>query len=120
MAVKTMVAAYQTSGRYIDRHKVNQRVLVINSLRDQLLGNIVNVHEEGFMLIGNKVPLTDSGVYQLTFQFLSPVLGRQEITLGGECLWVRETSDDQYWAGFQIIDISDEDKKVVASLCEQI
>lgn len=115
-----MIPAYQTNGRQMDRHKVNQHVLVVNSLHDQLLGNIVNVHEEGFMLIGNSVLLSEGGIYQLSFQFSSPVLETKKVSLGAECLWMRETSDDQYWAGFHIIDISNGDKKVIVSLCEQI
>lgn len=115
-----MIPAYQTSGRHMDRYKVNQHVLVVNSLCNQLLGNIVNIHEEGFMLIGNSVSISDRRIYQLMFQFSSPVLEKNKIALGAECLWVRETSGEQYWAGFQIIDISTDDKKAIASLCAQI
>lgn len=115
-----MIPAYQMNGRHMDRYKVNQRVLVVNSLCDQLLGNIVNVHQEGFMLIGHNVSLSDCSVYQLMFEFLSPVLGKSQIALGAECLWVRETSGEHCWAGFQIIDISDDDKKAIASLCAHI
>lgn len=115
-----MIPAYQTNGRQMARHKVNQRVLVVNNLCDQLLGNVVNVHQEGFMLIGNNVSLSEGGIYQLLFQFSSPVLETNKVTLGAECLWIRETSGDQCWAGFHIIDISDNDKKVIVSLCEQI
>ena len=113
-----MIPAYQVNGRHMDRHKVNQRVLVVNSLCDQLLGNIANVHEEGFMLIGNSVLLSEGGIYQLSFQFSLPVLEKHKIILGAECLWIRETNDDQCWAGFQIIDVSDVDKKIIISLCE--
>lgn len=115
-----MIPAHHTNGRHMERYKVNQRVLVVNSLRDQLLGNIANVHEEGFMLIGNSASLCDDSIYQLAFQFSSPVLGKYNIALGAECLWVRETSGDQCWAGFQIIDISDDDKKTIVSLCAQL
>lgn len=114
-----MMPEYQASGRYKDRHKVNQRILVENSVHGQLLGNVANVHEEGFMLIGNHVPVSEGGIYLLAFQFSSPVLKKDKITLGAECLWVRETSDDQYWAGFQIIDISESDKKIIVSLGEE-
>lgn len=115
-----MIPAHQMNGRHMDRYKVNQRVLVVNSLCNQLLGNVVNMHEEGFMLIGNNVSLSDRSIYQLMFQFSSPVLEKNKITLGAECLWVRKTSGKQCWAGFQIIDISDADKKAIALLCAQI
>lgn len=106
--------------RHIDRPEVTQSVAVLTSLEGQFLGNVVNIHAEGFMLIGD-VPLNEEGVYQLIFQLSNPVLDRYRVTLGAECLWVRETGGgDQMWSGFQIIDISDEDREVVVLLGEGI
>ncbi len=109
-----------TENRSKERVDVPQLVAVFDSLSDIELGTIVNLHEEGFLLIGSGV-VGDNRVYQLRFEFSDPVDDVTNISIGAECLWTNETgSGDKIWAGFHIIDISESDKTIISHLIHQI
>lgn len=115
-----MLIPKTTNNRYMNRRAVNQAVSVVNTLQGRLLGNIVNLHEEGFMLIGN-TNLTEEGIYQLVFNLSVPINKQRYLNIGAECLWMRETDGgDQSWSGFQIIDITEQDKDIIRLLGEQM
>src|SRR5690554_1162717 len=84
-----------------------------------LVGHVANFHDKGFMLISN-FPLREDNVYRLRMEFSQLVAGRDDLNLGAECLWVRETSGNQVWAGFSIIDIAPEDRNLLAELATQL
>ena len=68
------------------------------------------------MIIGG-YEVRENCLYQLAFDLNYGDNQTQRVMLGAECLWVSETgSDEQCWAGFQIIDIADADFKVISSL----
>ena len=109
-----------TENRAIQRIDVPQLVAVFDSLNDIELGTIVNLHEEGFLLIGEGI-IGDNRVYQLRFEFSEKVDDIDQISVGAECLWTNETgSGDKIWAGFHIIDISETDKTIISHLIHQI
>lgn len=86
---------------------VEDEICVRDTSSDLELGTIANIHEEGFMVISDG-GLKEDHLYQVVFE-----RGAEDgdIKLGAECLWLSETgTGDQIWAGFQIMDISDEDK----------
>ena len=106
--------------RSLERLDVPQLVVVYDQIHERELGTIVNMHEEGFMLIGEE-DLGEDGVFQMRFEFAEPVRGVNQLVIGAECLWTNETGvGDKLWAGFHIIDISGEDKRVIADLVKQI
>ena len=73
------------------------------------LGRLVNISEEGFMLLGSQ-PVSEDNILQLSLEFESGTNNTPPILISVECLWCNSSSDQtQYWAGFYIIDISDED-----------
>ncbi len=100
------------------RAAVGKSILVKDVLHNRSVGRIVNLNEEGFMLIGDGL-INENCLYQLSMQFESDH-GEEDglnISLGAECLWKKETdSGTQYWAGFHIIDISDDDLKKITLL----
>lgn len=94
--------------RRLKRHTVSAAVDVYDSNRDLYLGRLVNVHQEGLMIMGPTAVECDH-LYQLQLQLSSPINSRSVIPLGVDCLWARASEDHrQHWAGFQIIDMSDE------------
>ncbi|WP_086930959.1 PilZ domain-containing protein [Agarilytica rhodophyticola] len=98
------------------RKSVDQHIKVTNTLQKVEIGSIVNLHEEGFMLIGDG-QIRENCLYQLSFNFSDAVDGCDSLCLGAECLWIKETdSGTQYWSGFQIIDLSEKDKTTISKL----
>ena len=87
------------------RKNVNQPIKVIDQDRAELIGHLVDISLEGFMVITPYV-IDVNRVFQVCLE-LPQAAGMPSLALGVECLW-RELSGDRqtYWAGFQIIDIS--------------
>lgn len=101
------------------RAEVDQTIEVKNTLLDVPIGRVVNVSEDGFMLIGQG-EIKENCLYQLSFSFTQAVNNVYHLSLGAECLWVNETdAGEQYWAGFQVIDISESDMEVFAKLADE-
>ncbi len=109
-----------TDNRRKTRLKVEQLITVKDALLDSPVGQIVNLNEYGFMLIGGG-DIREECLYQLEFLFATPVDNASHIAVGAECLWLKETDGcDQYWAGFHIIDISDSDRHVLMEVMQQL
>ena len=93
--------------RQSDRKSPEEIVPVFNAITDERMGHIGNVSEGGMMLI-SRVPISDGHMYQIRFSLDDAGGTTHTFNVGMECLWVSEASSpDTYWAGFQIIDISD-------------
>lgn len=99
-----------------ERKDIIQLISVTNVMTGQNLGQVVNLSLDGFMLIGSG-QIKEDCLYQLNFHLSEAEQERATLSLGAECLWIRETdSGTQYWAGFHIMDISDEDSAFIAAL----
>jgi hypothetical protein len=101
------------------RVAVKQKISAYLAEDGGLFGYLANFHDKGFMLISN-CTVREDNVYRLRMEFSQPVCGRKQISVGAECLWVRSTSGDQVWAGFSIIDISEDDRHLLAELVAQL
>jgi len=98
------------------RKQIDHHIAVMDSVLETGVGQLVNINEHGFMLIGGGQVREDC-VYQLSITLDVGADKQEKLCFGAECLWVRETeSGTQYWAGFQIIDISDEDRARISTL----
>ena len=68
------------------------------------LGTIANLSETGFMLVSDRNIEVDS-VFQLELTCCDDQF--ETLPIGAVCLWNAETSSENlFWAGFHIIDIS--------------
>ena len=98
------------------RVEVSEVIRVVDRQTDMDLGRLVNISEEGFMLLGSQ-PVSENSVLQLSLEFESGENKTSPILIGVESLWCHSSNDQtQYWAGFYIIDISDEDLERVRHL----
>jgi hypothetical protein len=98
------------------RVEVSEVIRVVDRQTGTDLGRLVNISEEGFMLLGSQ-PLSEDSILQLSLEFESGPNAASPILIGVESLWCHSSSDQkQYWAGFYIIDISDEDLERVKHL----
>ena len=92
-----------------NRVEVSEIIRVTDRQTATHLGRLVNISEEGFMLLGPQ-PVPVDSILQLSLEFESGTNSETPILIGVECLWCHASSDQsQYWAGFYIIDISDAD-----------
>lgn len=106
--------------RRLTRASILQIIMVRDVMRDMEVGRIVNLHEEGFMIIGGTT-VKENCLYQMRFLLSEPVDGVSEIDVGAECLWIRETADDdRNWAGFHIIDLASANIAIITKLKQQI
>tara|TARA_R110000868_G_scaffold174376_2_gene411043 strand:- start:253 stop:597 length:345 start_codon:yes stop_codon:yes gene_type:complete len=107
-----------SESRRRERKAVEQLIEVKDVMLDSDVGRVVNIHEEGFMLIGDG-QIRENCLYQLALDLAEPVSAVDSLSVGAECLWMKETdSGTQYWAGFQIIDISDDDRAIITKITD--
>ena len=93
------------------------RVRVIDITANRSIGKLANLHEDGFMVITEQSLIEEDNIYQLLFEDDND---EELFRLGAECLWLNASVGDQYWAGFQIIDVADAEQAKVTALIELI
>ena len=102
------------------RYSINRPLLVVNTLSAQKLGTLVNLSEEGLMLLGEEA-LGDGNVYQVSIAVSTGDSPEDVINIGIECLWVSAAdSEDKVWSGHRIIDISETDQILMSALISQM
>jgi len=98
------------------RVEVSEVIRVVDRQTDMDLGRLVNISEEGFMLLGSQA-VSANHILQLSLEFESGENNTSPILIGVESLWCHSSNDQtQYWTGFYIIDISDSDLERVRHL----
>ena len=103
----------------IETHSAD--IHIHDRISDSNIGTIANLSETGFMLVSNRNIEVDS-VFQLEMSFGEEKF--DHIRFGAVCLWNADTSSENlFWAGFHIIDISAEAeaalKQVISSLSQK-
>ena len=80
------------------------------------LGRVVDISLEGVM-ISSQAAIPANRIYQLRIPLPVALEGSDEIRLGVESLWSRESQDgSRYWTGFHVICISDRDRACIERL----
>ncbi len=98
--------------RRLKRYRLYADIEIIDTLSNKRLGKLVDIHQEGLLLIGDALALNAS--HQIKLFLPSMVNLQREFQLGIECIWCHpsEGDDDLFWSGCGIIDKSD-----IASAC---
>jgi hypothetical protein len=100
------------------RVEVSGTVRVKDRQEDRDIGQLVNISQDGMMLLMTQ-PILDSTILQLSLEFTAVDGERTAMHVGVESLWCNKGSDEnQYWAGFYIIDISEQDRARIESLLD--
>lgn len=103
--------------RSLTRHKLGAQVEVVNQITGVTLGVLVDIHLEGFMLMGSE-QLKPEHLYQIKLRVdgLDGSLD-EGIELGIDCLWARAMAQEgRFWAGCRIIDVSPDAREKLAQL----
>jgi hypothetical protein len=96
--------------RRLERCSVVDVLEVFDVHSERQLGRVVDITLEGLM-ITSEIPIMVNQIFQLLIPLPERVEGCNEIRLGVESLWSRESDDGtRYWTGFHIICISDRDR----------
>ena len=95
------------------RKRIDEDIELFDINKEQSLGKLINISTGGFMLLASgEVPTNQ--LFQLRLQLPN---GEDIVEFGAECLWAQETSDKgNFWVGFQIIDISEQNSTRIESL----
>ncbi len=97
-----------SSRRQKKREIIEDTVLVKDAMQVDDLGLLVNISRDGLMLFGRN-NLKEGCLYQLELDAPAIFKGLNPLYIGAECLWVKAEDDDPHsWAGFHIIDMSQE------------
>jgi hypothetical protein len=90
--------------------KVADHVLEIyDQVTGNMLGRIVNISAEGFMLLSQE-PMLSGTEYQLNLVDPSSNHQQTQIEFSAEAIWSTEASQpESFWSGFHITDISSDD-----------
>lgn len=96
--------------RQYPRYTPEQELEAYDMHTTRFLGRFVDISETGFLLFCPQLIDTES-IWHLRILAADDPHLRSLLSLGAECLWVRSANEAYHcWAGFQIIDISSEDK----------
>lgn len=99
------------------RCEVDILITVTDKNNGEVIGNLGNISLGGFMLISNR-SLPINRLYQLKISVPQPDGATSVVNIGADSLWAQQLPDKEtFWTGFQIIDISDEDAKLIEKLC---
>jgi hypothetical protein len=105
------------------RKHLDQNWIAYDLDRNEVIGRLVNISHEGMMLISQQ-PLEAGKVYQLRLN-ATDASEEPPVTLGVESLWVEsmwsgpsQHDSEAYWAGMQIIDISNESSALIDYLLD--
>jgi len=104
--------------RRSERFDVSSPLNVVDTISAESLGIIVNVSAEGMMVLGAK-DIVEGAVYQVDVPIASA--DNRILKLAIECLWSAEAdSGGKYWSGYQVIDISEDNRVVLDQLISEL
>ncbi len=106
------------------RHSLRNSVSVAEQGSESPLGLVVNLSQEGIMLVNHK-PLQPDCLYQIRLNINAGVIDNGpecQIDMGIDCLWSSpaEGKASMYWSGCQIIDIADDDFELMQKLIKAV
>ncbi len=108
----------RTYERCLIRHALKTPINVYDINKADYIGQLVNIHQEGLMIMGGAV-IKEDHLYQVQLHLPEMINGRMIVQLGIDCLWSRSPNiGTHYWSGCQIIDMSDEAFADVLKLIE--
>ena len=99
--------------RISQRTLVDQLLQVTDRRHQTVIGNLVNLSAEGFMLIARQ-PIDRRRYTELTLELPYPAAGKDAVRLEASCVWChRSSSADDYGAGFRIEHMPAEDRRAL-------
>ncbi|GAA6151846.1 PilZ domain-containing protein [Pseudoteredinibacter isoporae] len=102
--------------RKLERRRVDIAVVAHNGVDDEPLGKLVNIHEEGLMIMSDG-PLQTDSIYQLELVLATPLDNESSIPVVADCLWQSPANTEgNYWVGFKIVEVSNKSVDLIGRL----
>lgn len=102
------------------RKDIATRLAVVDVNTGHVIGDLANISSDGFMVLTRR-SLPMNSVFQLSLALPKVIRGVDTVYFGAESLWCNSTDDqEQYWIGFHIIDISQQDNEVLLWFLESV
>lgn len=102
--------------RKFKRVKPSVHIEMYDVIKSEILGEILNVSAGG-ALIMSKLEISAGDMYQTEWQISAR--GMKNIAVGLECLWVDIQHSGHRFCGMHIIDISEDDLKILERIIAQ-
>jgi hypothetical protein len=104
--------------RRLERKELSQTVVIHDTINGGVFGELVNITSEGLMVMTDR-EIETQAIFQLALQLPEPMQGSDQLLLGADCLWCRRAENFyRYWAGFQIIDASEQALEQIEALLD--
>jgi len=91
--------------------------LVSNVMTDKKIGRVVDISINGFLLSTREV-VKPGMILQLSVELKE--LAPKAIEMGAECIWSDHQDSGLSFAGFQIIDMSETDEQLLATVVQKL
>ncbi|MDJ0656642.1 MAG: PilZ domain-containing protein [Xanthomonadales bacterium] len=115
-----MTEDHATEQRRSDRKTLSSIVPVFDAMTGERIGHIGNVSAGGVMVIC-QIEVGEGNLYQLNFVLPEAEDPAQEFNVGAHCLWCSEAqSTGTFWAGFEIIDATEEEAEALEDIVLQL
>ena len=100
--------------RRSDRKAPTNVVGVIDALTGDRIGQIGNLSAEGMMIISQH-HIEPGAMFQMEFTLTDLNDQQHHFNVGSVCLWCSAASS-RFWAGFEIMDVSEQDAKTLLDI----
>jgi hypothetical protein len=88
----------------------------MNAMTGEQMGHVGNLSAEGLMLIA-RMSVEPGLMFQICFSLPDPAGHEQAFNVGAICLWCSEASaPNTFWAGFEMMDMSDDEALTLRSI----
>jgi len=98
------------------RVKPNVKIEIFDLVIGNRLGEILNISRDGLLVASNR-DVEIGEMFQTDWMFAAR--GMKSITVGLECLWSENQYTNLCLCGFHIIDISEDDQKILDRIIAQ-
>ena len=105
-----------TEKRRLKRKQLIYYLSVFDTDNNERIGQLVNITTEGIMLTSED-PVKLNTVFQLRMVLPETIKGQEQIIFEAKSMWCRRgINPDFYDIGFQLVDVSPENAKIIESL----
>ncbi|WP_341706364.1 PilZ domain-containing protein [Halopseudomonas sp.] len=105
-----------TERRRLERHIVSSSLEVFDLDTGDHLGRVVDLHEEGLMLLSNR-PVDLNRAFALQINLPMTLNGVKEFLLDAESLWNRVSiNGEQFWTGMHFTNLPEEARQCIAKM----
>jgi hypothetical protein len=106
--------------RHVKRRHLSYYLRVFERDSEQMLGYMMNVAPDGFMLLSDK-PLEVGKMWALRLNLPVEIMGKRQMEVEGQSAWCKpDPNPDFYYIGFQVLHPSWDEMMVIEQLADDL